>query len=109
MKQTACDATIAACLNSGTFMLGTRDCAEPLRAFVENELGAGKTSVCIDFAGLMVTPSFMDEFLGVLVTRHGPSVLERIVLRNCSDEVRAAAQFVAEVRMKPFIQSHVTA
>lgn len=55
-------------------------------------------SVCVDFGGLLVSQSFMDEFLGVMILRHGPSILERVVFRNCNDDVKAAVELVASVR-----------
>jgi hypothetical protein len=99
---TQCAITIPAKIDPTIFMLGTRDIAAPLRTQVENALGEGSECVCVDFEGLFVSQSFMDEFLGVLIMRHGPAILERISLRNCNDEVKAAANFVASVRAKDF-------
>jgi hypothetical protein len=41
-----------------------------------------------------------------LIVRHGPAVLERLVLRNCHEEVRAAAHFVTKIRTAEFETSH---
>jgi len=84
------------------FMLGTRDVAEPLRAEVEKALESGSDRVRIDFSGLSVTQSFMDEFLGVLVLRYGPGIFRRVELTNCADDVRGIAEFVAGVRLRDY-------
>lgn len=47
-------------------------------------MDSGSDVVSVDFAGVAVTRSFMDEFLGVLILRHGPEVLRRVELRNCT-------------------------
>lgn len=94
----ACETTIAAGPDPSVFILGTRDVATPLRAQVEAVLEKGMDSVCVDFGGLLVSQSFMDEFLGVMILRHGPSILERVVFRNCNDDVKAAVDLVASVR-----------
>jgi len=44
----------------------------------------------------------MDEFLGMLILRHGPKILERVVLQNCDDDVKAVAEFVAKIRVRDF-------
>jgi len=84
------------------FLLGTRDSAAPLRSKVETALNSTDNSVCVDFQGLVVTQSFMDEFLGMLILRHGPKILERVVLQNCDDDVKAVAEFVAKIRVRDF-------
>lgn len=94
----ACETTIAAGPDPSTFILGTRDVAAPLRVQVEAALENGQGSVCVDFGGLLVSQSFMDEFLGVIILRHGPTILERVVFRNCNDDVKAAVDLVASVR-----------
>jgi hypothetical protein len=99
---TTCAVTVTASLRPDIFMLGTRDVAEPLRSKVEGELAAGSFPICIDFAGVSVTQSFMDEFLGVMILRHGPLLLERIVFQNCGDDVQAIVNFVASVRLHDF-------
>lgn len=83
-------------------MLGTRDVAAPLRQRVEAAIEAGGIPVCVDFAELLVTQSFMDEFLGVLILRHGPRILDQIVFRNCRDDVKAAIELVAMVRSRDY-------
>ena len=84
------------------FMLGTRDVATPLRTDVEKALAEGASEVCVDFEGLLVTQSFMDEFLGVLILRHGPGILDRITLANCHDDVKVTAELVTFIRSRDF-------
>ena|SRR5688572_29745130 len=84
------------------FMLGTRDVATPLRTQVEEALSDGVEQVCVDFQGLLVTQSFMDEFLGVLILRHGPSILDKLTFSNCHEDVRVAAELVTFVRSRDF-------
>lgn len=104
----ACPTTIPACLDPATFMLGTRDIAAPLRMKVESAIDEGRTPVCVDFTGLLATQSFVDEFLGPLILRHGPTVLERIVFRNCHEDVKAAIDLVATVRSSEYIATHAS-
>jgi hypothetical protein len=98
--QLGCTSTIRAQVDPEIFILGTRESAAPLREQVDQALRISSGQVCVDFAGVLVSQSFMDEFLGVLISRYGPSLLHRLVLRNCTDEVRAIAQFVASVRTR---------
>jgi STAS-like domain of unknown function (DUF4325) len=102
--QQLCALTISAGPGPEIFMLGTRAAATDLRAQVEKALD-NASAVCIDFDGYLTSQSFMDEFLGVLITRYGPSILDRLVLKNCHEEVRAAAQFVTSIRSKEFMQA----
>lgn len=102
---TACTTTVAAGSDPAIFMLGTRVAAADLRDQVEVGLAAG--SVCVDFQGVLVSQSFMDEFLGVLITRYGPQVLDRVEFKNCHEEVRAAAHFVTHFRAREYDQARV--
>lgn len=98
----ACTATIPASLGPGIFMLGTRDVATPLRDSVESALDAGSGTICVDFRELLVSHSFMDEFLGVMILRRGPGVLDRLIFRNCNDDVKAIIQLVASIRTRDY-------
>ena len=71
-------------------------------------LEQGVGSVCVDFDGLLVSQSFMDEFLGVMILRQGPSVLERVVFRNCNEDVKAAVSLVASVRGAEYCKARAT-
>jgi hypothetical protein len=81
-------------------MLGTRDVAAPLRTQVQEAIDAHHVPVCVDFQGLLVSQSFMDEFLGMLILRNGPAILKMIVFENCHADVKAAIDLVATVRSR---------
>lgn len=98
----ACAATIPASLGPNIFMLGTRDVAAPLRDKVESALDNCPGAVCVDFRELLVSQSFMDEFLGVMILRRGPVVLDRVIFRNCNDDVKAAISLVAAIRTRDY-------
>jgi hypothetical protein len=102
------DTTIRANERDDIFMLGTRDVALPLRKAVEEALDRGESTVCVDFADVLVSHSFMDEFLGGLILRRGPSVLDRVILRNCAADVKAAARFVVSVRSSHYANEHAS-
>ncbi len=85
-------------------MIGMRSSALPIRLQIESALGAGQ-EVVIDFTGIAVTQSFVDELLGALVLRSGPSVMQRIVLKGCSEETRGIIRFVASDRAEQFLQA----
>lgn len=105
---TACAKTISAGPSHQFLMLGTRAAAGDLRDQVEAALDEG-CIVQVDFKGVLVSQSFMDEFLGVLITRHGPAVLDRVEFKNCHDEVKAAARFVTRLRSRQYEEFRATA
>ncbi len=74
-----------------------RASATRLREVIAEHLLQGH-EVRLDFANLQVTQSFVDELLSVLILQHGPSILDRIVFKSCSDDVRAILEFVAADR-----------
>ena len=80
--------------------------AAPLREKLEVALAQQGTEVVLDFTGITATQSFVDELVGVLVLRHGPDVLARIIFKGCSDDVQAIIEFVAADRCDQFIKSH---
>lgn len=84
------------------FILGTRSAAAPIRARVEAALAGDHADVRIDFSGVDVTQSFVDELLGVLILRHGETVLRRLAFEGCSDDTRAIIKFVARSRARDF-------
>lgn len=88
----------------GTFA-GMRVKAEPLREEVEKVLAEGG-EVVLNFQGLEVTQAFIDELVGNLILKQGPSVLERVVFRGCSPTVRAIVEFVAADRADQFLKAH---
>lgn len=85
-------------------MLGTRSAAAPVREQAEEVL-RGSGEVVVDFTGIEVTQSFVDELLGVLILRYGCDILQRIVLKGCSDDVRAIIEFVASDRCDQFLKT----
>lgn len=62
--------------------------------------------VVLDFSGISATQSFVDELIGVLILRHGPDILSRIIFKSCSDDVRAIIEFVAADRCDQYIKSN---
>lgn len=102
MTSSACATRVLVSRDPAIFMLGTRDIAAPLRSQVQDALDAGQTPVCVDFEGRLVSQSFMDEFLGMLILKNGPSVLQQIVFQNCHDDVKAAIDLVASVRNRNY-------
>src|SRR5262249_34693110 len=97
-----CGSTVLANTDPSIFILGTREEALPLRRRVELALDQSTLTVCVDFSGITVTQSFMDEFIGVLILRRGPSVLQQVAFRQCSEEVQAVIRFVVSSRIHDF-------
>jgi len=102
MFTAACETTVKASTDPSIFILGTRSVAVPLRQRVESALQSGQGNVCLDFAGVSVTQAYMDELLGVLLLRYGPTLLERVAFKMCSEDVRAVIQFVASARIRDY-------
>jgi hypothetical protein len=100
-----CGSTVLASTDPSIFILGTREEALPIRQQVEQALDHSTLAVCVDFCGLTVTQSFIDEFIGVLILRRGPSVLEQLAFRQCSEEVQAIIRFVVSSRIQDFTQN----
>ena len=86
-------------------MIGMRAKAVPLRHEIQNALDDGE-EVVIDFSGIEVTQSFMDELVGLLLLKEGPSLLQRIVFSGCSASVKAILKFVAADRCNQFAKIH---
>jgi hypothetical protein len=102
VESSVCSTTVVANADTSIFIMGTRASAIPLRQKVESALKSETGAVCIDFDGIAVTQSFMDEFLGVVILRQGPTVLDRLIFRGCSDDVRAVINFVARARTRDY-------
>ena len=85
-------------------MMGMRSSALPIRLQIEQALAAGQ-EITVNFTGVAVTQSFIDELLGALVLRDGPTVLQRILLKGCSEETRGIIRFVATDRAEQFLQA----
>lgn len=86
-------------------LVGARLTAVPLREQVQAALAQG-AEVVLDFSSVEATQSFIDELIGVLILRHGPDILERLIFKSCSDDVRAIIEFVAADRCDQYIKTH---
>lgn len=67
-------------------LVGARFTAAQLREQVEIYLAQG-SEVIFDFSGVEATQSFIDELVGVLILRHSPDILSRLIFRffiNCT-------------------------
>ena len=81
---------------------GSRKRAALLRAELEEQLDE-HTRVTVDFSGVEVTQSFVDELVGVLVLRDGPAILKRLTFKGCSRDVQALLRFVCQTRANDFL------
>jgi hypothetical protein len=95
-----CTLTIASNTDSEK-VLGTRYSAISLRQHVEERL-EGCETVRVDFGGVFVTQSFVDELFGPLILRMGPIVLERLVFAGCSEDTQAILKLVFASRIRDF-------
>lgn len=86
-------------------LVGARSTAMPLREQVEEVLAQG-AEIVFDFSSVEATQSFIDELVGVLILRHGPDILDRLIFKSCSDDVRAIIEFVATDRCDQYIKTH---
>ncbi len=85
-------------------LASARIAAAPLREQIEAAYLRGE-EIVLDFAGVQTTQSFIDELVGVLILRHGPDVLDRIVFRACADDVRAIIKFVTADRSDQYLKT----
>ena len=85
-------------------MIGMRCSALPIRLQVAQALAEGQ-EVVINFTGVAVTQSFVDELLGALILRDGPGIMQKIILKGCSEETRRIIRFVASDRAEQFRQA----
>lgn len=86
--------------------IGIRALAVPIRHDAEEALQQGQ-DVVFDFSGVGVTQSFVDELIGAVILREGPSVLSKMVFKGCSDDVRTILRFVTADRSEQFHQATV--
>lgn len=82
-------------------MIGMRSSAVPIRRMIESALHDGD-EVAVNFEGVEVTQSFVDELIGAVILRQGPGVLNRLVLKGCSPATRSIVKFVATDRANQF-------
>ena len=83
--------------------MGIRALAVPIRHEAEEAFQEGQ-EVVFDFSGVGVTQSFVDELIGAVILREGPSVLSKMLFKGCSDDVRAILRFVTSDRSEQFHQ-----
>jgi len=83
--------------------LGTRIRASALREDLELLLSK-HAGIVLDFGGVEATQSFIDELIGVLVLERGPEIVEQLVFRSCSDDVKAIINFVLSDRIEQYRQ-----
>lgn len=83
-------------------MIGMRSSAVPIRKTIELALEDGD-DVVVNFTGVEVTQSFVDELLGALILREGPEIMKRLVLKGCSEDTRGIVRFVAADRAEQFM------
>jgi anti-anti-sigma regulatory factor len=81
--------------------LGTRHRALAIRDELESLL-AKHGEVVLDFSGVEATQSFLDELLGVLVLERGPDIVEQLVFRGCSEDVKETINFVLGDRIEQY-------
>lgn len=85
--------------------LGTRYQGRPLREELEAAL-ARHEEVSLNFSGLDVTQSFIDEMIGVLVLKNGPRILGKLVFEGCSEDVQSVITFVVNSRVSDYLRAH---
>lgn len=74
--------------------IGSRHSGKLLREKIEGHL-FGKTPVTVDFGDInLITQSFADEFVGVLVRRDGVSILSNLKFKNCNDSIKDVIRLV---------------
>ncbi|MFV2057015.1 MAG: STAS-like domain-containing protein [Thiohalomonadales bacterium] len=86
---------------SESHFLGTRFSACDLRQELEDAL-IEHEQVTLDFDSTFVTQSFIDELLGVLILKHSPEFLNKIVFKNCSPDAKAILQLVVSTRSNDY-------
>ncbi len=85
--------------------IGTRATAAQLREQVVIALTQGN-EVVFDFTGIDAAHSFVDELIGALILRRGPDILNRLIFKSCSDDLRAVIEFVAADRCDQYIKAN---
>lgn len=85
-------------------MLGSRATAQPYRERLETAWKSG-AHVVLDFDGHDATQGFVDELVGLLVLRHGRTVISRIEFRGCTSTVQEIVRFVLADRAAQYAQA----
>lgn len=84
-------------------MIGARESAISLRSQLDEAIVSG-VDIIFDFARVEVTQSFIDELVGSLILRFGPDILDKLVFKSCSDDVRAIIKFVVADRVDQYLK-----
>ena len=82
-------------------VLGTRHTALDFRERVSRQLEICQT-IQVDFRGVFVTQSFVDELFGPLILRMGPVLLDRLIFSGCGDDTLAIINLVFASRLGDF-------
>jgi len=61
-------------------------------------------NIDLSFSGTKsTTPSFIDELVGVLVLRHGPDIVWRLIFKGCAESIKDIWSFVVVSRTDDFL------
>ncbi len=86
--------------------LGSRFRARELREELEQVL-ARADEVVLDFTGMKsATQSFVDELVGVLILKHGPDIVRRLVFKGCAEDIKEIIGFVVSTRTDDFMKKN---
>ncbi len=86
---------------NGLSHIASRESALFVRKIIENNLKNNK--VIIDFHDINATQGYIDELIGVLVMEHGSRVIDKLIFRNCSNDLKSIISFVVSDRMEFYI------
>ncbi|HJX11328.1 MAG TPA: STAS-like domain-containing protein [Candidatus Binatia bacterium] len=86
--------------------MGSRFRARELREEMEQVL-AHADEVVLDFTGMKsATQSFVDELVGVLILKHGPDIVQRLVFKGCAEDIKEIVGFVVSTRTDDFTKKN---
>lgn len=84
-------------------LIGPRIAAAPILEQIELSLNR-KLEVVLNFDGVEATQSFIDGLIGALILKRGPDVLDQLIFRACSPDVKAILEFVAADRCDQYLK-----
>lgn len=84
-------------------LIGPRIAATPILEEVELALNRNQ-EVVLNFQGIEATQSFIDGLIGALILKRSPDVLDQLIFRSCSEDVKAILQFVAADRCDQYLK-----
>jgi len=86
---------------------GGRASGQQLRMKIDESLNASD-HVTLDFSGVgVVTQSFIDEAIGVLILEYGPQILNRLGFKHCNEDIKAVIRYVAATRSEDFRKQNI--